>query len=313
MYVGIDIGTTLIKVVSETGDGGLNFEINPHRFTPHCTEGPARGYFKRLKLAGVTRVALTGSGAKRFARLVREEGIEIVSGLEDPVQQELRLQVQGVRRLLLQEGVSHEQFLLVSIGTGTSFTRVVGDEVTQYQPGLSVGGSTIVQIAASHGINPSELGELAESGTDVDLLMEHLYPDAGMLQKKFVLASMGRLDQEGASKENLAAGLIKMVATLTIGHILSMRNHTDWVIDGPVVFVGTPVSAYEQLAGWLTLFTTFLGLRSCIPANASFAGALGALHLAQTGEILGEVPEPSRTARAWSLMRHLFGVARVIW
>lgn len=287
MYAGLDFGTTLLKMVS--GDEtNANVEFNRNPFVDpegHLNDRQMLDIAFDLHAAGVRRVAVTGSGAGAFVRMASKNKISVLDVVVpegDPVAHEITTQADGIRRLLAAGHVDAEEFMLVSIGSGTSFARVSHNNVKQYEPGLAVGGRFISRIASLVGVETKDIDVYAKAGNDVDLLMKHAFPDMGFPKGEFVLASFGRLGDDGvpATKENVCAGVLKHVATATAGHLMSIKKNPEWDWKGPVVFIGTPVSECAVLREWLQLFSFGLGLKCYFPENGAFAGALGAYHLA---------------------------------
>ncbi len=304
MYAGIDLGTSLIKMIKGDEPHKRELVVSPHGFLGRdlFEDGNAEQLASKLVSDGIKTVCLTGSQAARFAPIATKAGLEVLAVELDAVEHELLMQAQGVRLLLAEQGHETETFLLVSIGTGTSFTLISKDHLPrQFVPGLSVGGRTLERLALIKDVQAHRIGGLAMYGNDPDLLMKHLYPDAGMLKGQFVLATMGRLgqDEEPQTLENYCHGLIKMIATLTMGHIMTIRQVPGFQWDGPVVFIGTPVSEYRLLQNLLIKFSAATGMTTLLPKHSNFAAALGAYQTALSGD--KEIATPN--VSAWAKLK----------
>lgn len=282
MYAGVDIGSSCLKMVIGDGEAlpqysSRDFDINKDGLV---TDEELRQVSHTLVAREVTSVSLTGTGARRLSRIVRmNSDIFVLCPEGDVLSHEITLQTQGVRQMLRERGDVYEEFMLVAIGTGTSFTRVSDGSVRLFEPGLSVGGRFLSNNAASLGIATQDIERYAKAGKDGDLLMKHVDPTIRFPKSEFVVASMGRLGNGiEFTPENAIAGFVKTVATLIIGHLLSIQVAPDWKWRGPVVFIGTPVAKCEPLRDWLHLFSTGIGHRALFLDKGNYAGALAAYH-----------------------------------
>lgn len=309
MIVGLDIGSSLTKMAQSTSDGhGLFFSRDPYGVTggSAMSDEQMADLVERLADDGVAAVGLTGTGAVRFkkiaATVTHAPAMVLRPGI-DAIENELRLQADGVRRLLAAEGETGEQFMLVAIGTGTSFTMVGPGAVRPYLPGLAVGGRYLEKLVGLVNIPVTEIDRMAAQGVDSDLLVRHVNPQAKFPTGDFVVASLGRLGEADvpATPENVAAGAVKSVATAVAGHLLSIRQHPDWSWDGLTVFIGTPVEKSRVLRDWLTYFGAGLKLSCRFPENGSFAGAVGAFCFASEARDrpVEAVRPPSWPRRQW--------------
>ncbi len=297
MFAGIDLGTSLIKMITGANEHDRNPLVNPYGFSGQdlFEDNNAQKLASKLADEGIKTVCLTGSQAERFAPIAAAAGLNVHASELSAVDHELHMQAQGVRQLLAEQGRDPNEFLLVSIGTGTSFTLITKDaDPRQFIPGLSIGGRTLERLALIRDVQPHRIGSLAMYGKDPDLLMKHLYPDAGMLKGQFVLATMGRLgaDDEPQTIENYCYGLIKMIATVTMGHIMIIRQVEGFKWDGPVVFIGTPVNEYRLLQSLLLKFCAATGMTALFPKNGNLTAALGAYYSALSGDNTQIEPPP---------------------
>ncbi|MGX1264501.1 pantothenate kinase [Rossellomorea marisflavi] len=151
--IGIDAGSTLTKLVYKE-DGKIHykrFPTNDHLFIRQF-----------LKLDPSDSVVVTGGRA------------DLWRGTESVPMHEFDAVTTGARELLRQEGKSLDEFILVNIGTGTSFFRVKSDEYERVL-GSGIGGGMFMGLGTRlTGLNDfQELARLAGKGTRLnsDLLV----------------------------------------------------------------------------------------------------------------------------------------------
>ncbi len=285
MFAGIDVGCTLTKIayLDESGDYGLlTMSSGDWRAEPSGLDPVSAALEER----GVKLICATGAGAEAF-RQAAADLFTVIVPEGDAVSGEILMQAEGAKELLAHQGFDAREFLLVSVGSGVSFTRVSGDIIALYEPGLSIGGRFITALASLVEVGPEDIDELSVFGDDSDLLMKHVFPRIGYPKGEFVIASLGRLEDMAGSEEDICYGALKTVATCVAGKVMDIGNNPDWKWRGPVVYIGTPVNAYGKLRDLLSVFTLGLGLTGIFPTDGQYACALGALKLAQIpgGEI----------------------------
>ena len=145
---GVDVGTTLLKLVLPDGNG----ELRRHLFARDELFAAA----EEIRASTCPRVGITGSGASAFAEhLASDASCEVVRN------DEFSAWGRGARHVLGDE----DRFLLVSLGTGTSVILVEGDEVRRIG-GTALGGGAILGLGqAVAGVNRfEEIVALAGAG-----------------------------------------------------------------------------------------------------------------------------------------------------
>ena len=115
MKAGIDFGTTLVKAVWKKGD---------YRFAS-TAEMPLEQIIENMKSDSIRKVHAAGINNT----LINDFEVYRTSG--DQVQNEIELQAKGAKELLSLSGHRLEKFLIVSMGTGTSYT-FVGDTIERF-------------------------------------------------------------------------------------------------------------------------------------------------------------------------------------
>lgn len=262
---GADVGATLVKLVVRDAGGATQ------RFTlPADALGAVAD---RLRGLAPARLGLTGGGAPRLA-----ERLTLPATLVG----EFTAWAEGARQLL--GGDAAPRFLVVSVGTGTSALLVEPGSVTRVG-GTALGGGTIVGLgAALCGVREFDaLVALAARGDRrrVDLLIRDVYPGGDFLLPGDVnAASFAKLARGDGTADaaDLAHGIMGLVGE-NVGLIcagLAARHDVAQVAWG-----GSTLRDNPALTAILGGVCAVLGLEPHFLADGQFAGALGALALAE--------------------------------
>jgi type II pantothenate kinase len=267
--VGVDVGATLTKIVRREAGGELAFRIEG----AHALDAVAR----LVEAWRPRRIGLTGGGAAALASRLSAETLRV---------NEFAAWGSGAARLLARQGLSAgERFLLVSLGTGTSIMLADGLSVNRVG-GTALGGGTLLGLATALLGERSfeELTELASRGSraKVDLLVSDIYrPGEIPLAGDLTAANFGKLAARLAERpqpEDVAHALMGLVgenvALICAGLGAAHRVRR-------VVFGGSTLRGNPALAEILERIVRGLGCSSTFLAEGEFAGALGALLLAE--------------------------------
>lgn len=260
------MGATLAKLALRGPDGVTRYELLP--------AGALERVAARIASVRPRRVGLTGGGATRLASLL-DPGTAAVD--------EFRAWAHGARGLLREQGVGADgDFLLVSLGTGTSALRVGRSAVRV--GGTALGGGTLMGLgrALTGAQSYAELTELARAGDRrrVDLLVADIYRGGDApLPGELNAASFGKLGDGDASRadaRDLAHAVVGLVGE-NVALICCGLAAAAGV--GRIVFGGSTLRENPALTEILTLLCTALGREPVLLAKGEFAGALGALEL----------------------------------
>jgi hypothetical protein len=263
MRAGMDCGASCVKVAWEE-DGNLRLFSTADR--------PFEEIRSLMDRAGIGSIRITGAGPR--PELPGASIIPVDTG--NPVGDEMRMQVAGARELF--RGLP-EEFLLVSIGTGTSFNFVTPravDGVKRLMFGSSLGGGFLAGLARLQGILPSSIDDYASRGKAQEIIFSDLFPEhGGGAMGAMVVASCARLHNE-SSTADICASLIRTVAVSIVRDIIHFgrmeaRSFND------VVFVGTPASTMTRLSEDLTSFCAMSGIKPRFSTGGAYAAAIGAL------------------------------------
>jgi type II pantothenate kinase len=270
-HVGVDIGATLAKIALRSPERGVEFRLEP--------AGALDRVAALLAGARPARVGLTGGGAVELARRLGPESLRV---------NEFAAWGAGAKALLEGDGgAPSDRYLLVSVGTGTSVMLADGMSV-QRIGGTALGGGTLLGLGALLlGTRRfAELVELAASGDRrrVDLLVSDIYrPGEIALAGDLTAANFGkaglRVGAAGPARADVAHALMGLVAENValicagLGAALQVRT---------VVFGGSTLRENRPLVEILGQITGFTGTHPTFLPDGEFAGALGALLLAES-------------------------------
>ena len=269
--VGADVGATLVKLAIRNGAGETELDAVPAA----ALDDVAR----RVASLQPRRVALTGGGAGRLARLIPSDTARI---------QEFEAWGTGAHRMLRQAGRDTERFLLVSVGTGTSAMLVDGGVVHRVG-GTALGGGTVLGLgAALLGTRRfEEIVTLARGGDRrrVDLLVSDIYGDEEFsLPGDVNAASFAKLanlpPDSTADLGDLAHGVMGLVgenvALICCGLAAATKVER-------IVFGGSTLRENDALVEILGGACRALGRDPLFLPGGEFAGAIGALELCGPG------------------------------
>jgi type II pantothenate kinase len=269
--VGVDVGATLAKIALRTPGRGVEFRLEP--------AGALDAVAALLAEVRPRRLGITGGGGAELARRIASESVAV---------NEFAAWGTGAKALLeANGGAPADRYLLVSVGTGTSVMLADGMAV-QRVGGTALGGGTIVGLGALL-LGTSrfeELVALAAKGDRrrVDLLVSDIYrpgeiPLAGDLTAANFGKAGGRAGAEAPERADLAHALMGLVAENValicagVGAALQVRT---------VVFGGSTLRENAPLVEILGQIAGFTGTHPTFLDEGEFAGALGALLLAET-------------------------------
>ncbi|MBY7144324.1 type II pantothenate kinase [Virgibacillus sp. NKC19-3] len=193
---------------------------------------------------------------------------------------EFEATTEGTRFLLKQEKKRFEEdFILVSIGTGTSIYHVTANAHKRLL-GSGIGGGTLMGLG--HLITGKndfhELVRLAQKGsyTSSDLLIKDIYaPNDPPLLGDLTAANFGKAHlNKDATKADHMAGLIQLIGETLI--LLSTQAATTEQVK-KIVFTGSTLSGNEPLEKVLNGFQDMLSYEPIFLEKGAYAGAIGAL------------------------------------
>ena len=266
--VGVDSGATLVKIALRDAGGGLRYRLEP--------ASDRAAVRRQLEVLGTRRLGLTGAGATALAEQLTLPSVHV---------DEFQAWRLGAAEMLRREDGAHaDRYLLVSLGTGTSVLLSQGDEARRVG-GTALGGGTVLGLARLL-IGPRSFAELAELASRggrhrVDLLVRDIgdVPLPGDLTAAN-FGKLARAGQESPAPEDLAHALMGLIGE-NVALICAGLADAHGVEQ--VVFGGGTLRGNDALRDILRDICSAFGLQARFLRDGAFAGALGALRLAETG------------------------------
>ena len=264
IVIGIDVGISTTKIV-----GIKNNKISaPIRITAADPVTSLYGAFGKylhdndIELKDVEHVMLTGVGAAYID--------QPIYGLPTSKSQEFIADGLGAR---YESKLDHT--IVVSMGTGTSFVRCEGDDM-EHIGGIGVGGGTLAGLARIM-LNTSDIAQvaaLAKKGNDlnIDLTIGDISPQPLPGLPMDTTASNFARAQSDASKEDIAAGIIKMVLQ-SIGSAAWLASLGSDIHD--FVLIGN-LSLLPQCKEVFPALEKLYDIRFHIPKYSQYCTAIGA-------------------------------------
>ncbi len=169
-----------------------------------------------------------------------------------------------------------ERLVVVSMGTGTTYVRVDGEEI-KHLGGISMGGGTLQGLAQSL-LGTSRFKDIVElackgDSTNCNLMIGDITDNDMEGLPVHVTASLfGKVLNKQVSNEDIAAGLIHMVLE-TIGCCAYMSQINGGITD--FVLIGN-LTRLPQCKQVFATLENLYGIKFYIPKYAQYCTALGA-------------------------------------
>ncbi|GAQ19071.1 type II pantothenate kinase [Oceanobacillus picturae] len=261
--IGIDAGGTLLKTAHR-----MHGEMVTRTFQSEQME-ECLNWLE--KLGGESEFFITGG-----------KGAHIQANLSGQTQQldEFTATINGTRYLIEEEGHEVSNYIVVSIGTGTSFYHVTPQSF-QRLFGSGIGGGTLIglgSLLSNKETNFSSLVASAENGDEKesDLLIRDIYaPGPAPLMGDLTAANFGKahLNQEATSHDHMAS-LVRLLAEtiLLLSIQAAQAHHTK-----SLVFIGSTLEDNPPLKRRLKMFEESFDYQAIFLEKGAHAGAIGAM------------------------------------
>ncbi|PLR94120.1 type II pantothenate kinase [Bacillus sp. T33-2] len=260
--LGIDAGGSLIKLAIEE-HGRLHYKKYPVNQLDEVM-----GWLKAT--AAHPEIGLTGGKAD----LVRTDFFP-----GGQVLPEFQTVCEGAVYLLKQSSlIPGDKFLVVNIGTGTSWFLINGNKYERIL-GSGLGGGTLMGLGQLLADNHefSELVTLARDGDKgtVDILVRDIYfPQTPPIDGSLTASSFAKIQPDAESTPaGRIASLVNMIAENTV--LLSMQAGAIHQIQD-VVYIGSTLSGNQPLKEGLEYYSKMVGLNPVFLSDGEYSGAVGA-------------------------------------
>jgi type II pantothenate kinase len=260
--IGIDAGGTLTKLVYEEG-GRYHFKLFDSKNLDSV--------IKWVEIISPqASLYVTGGGAGKIKSLRKD--VRVIP--------EFLAVEEGTRRLLKDQNHELTRYIVVNIGTGTSFfiaddrnfTRVLGSGIGG---GMFMGlGSRLTDVT-----DFAELVRLAAKGQreSLDLMVRDIYEDQETpVSGNLTASNFAKYKKGKTNDKDVLRSLSNMMAEtiILLANQLSIRHNVQ-----SIVFIGGTLSGNTPLKEDLSQFKEMLDYHAIFPDNAGFTGSLGALCL----------------------------------
>lgn len=261
MKVGMDAGGSLVKIV---------YKDNNQMYFKKFSIDELEAVISWLKMVA-PGAAFSVTGGK--SHLIKKRFLP-----DSAVVPEFQATCEGARFILLNEGKNLEQpFLLVNIGTGTSWHVVHGERYERIL-GSGIGGGTFTGLGEllTEEKDFHQLVLFAEEGKkgDVDLLVRDIYESEGSpIDGNLTAANFAKGTQVKHTIPDRMASLANMIAETIV-----LLTHQAAAIHNikEVIYIGSTLCGNPPLQNWLEKYSDMLGLTSRFLNNGEYCGAVGA-------------------------------------
>lgn len=265
LIIGIDVGGSTTKIVG-LNKGNIQSPMFITATDPITSLFGAFGkyiYDNGFNLSDIEQVMITGVGSAYI------EGP--LYGLPTLKADEFLSDGLGARY-----GINLDKLMVVSMGTGTSYVRIDGENI-RHIGGISIGGGTLMGLALLllQTNNIRKICELAEHGdiSHINLQIKDICKhDLEGLPLDATASLFGKVTTSNASQEDIALGLIYMVLqSIGSSAVLSALNTDikDFVLIGNL-------TKLPQCRDLFPFMEHVYGVRFHIPPYAEFRTAVGA-------------------------------------
>jgi len=271
--VGLDFGSTLVKAVWKQGE--YKFASTKDKGLPEIVED--------LRNAGVREVQVEGV---RYRPDRLPQDFTVRKGVGDSIESEITAQVEGAKELLRIANDPVAEFLLVGMGTGTSYTWVTKEAYVRYPLGNPLGGGFLDgMLKFSLHTGYERFLAWASHGRPLDLCIKDVVPEKeGTFEGELVIANCGKA-KEDSRIEDWCASLVNCVAVATARDVMLAHHMLEkervilqdvMYVGQDVVYVGSTVAFNPVLQSMLDKYTRLVGKVPHFPPHGAFALAMGA-------------------------------------
>lgn len=271
MKAGVDFGSSLVKV-AWMSRGQLSFLSTANFKLDEIV--------RQLSANGVRQVNLAGIGySDAHKECFKDFEVRKVEG--DTITQEKKLQVNGAKELMGYQGEDMSNFILVSVGTGTSYALRFCGFTIPIPLGNSLSGGFLEGIGKHLGIEDYyQMSRMASEGIPLNIYVKDKLPSLdGSVVGEYVVAHLAKADKD-SRREDILATAIDIIGATTIKDLALLSYSSrlfKWTKD--VVYIGSTISGFSMLRESLEKYSRMAGKKPHFPKNGEFALAVGAYHM----------------------------------
>ncbi len=264
MITGIDAGGTLIKLVTEH---------NGQRFYAKYPSSDLSTVASLINSRQAVPTGLTGGKAALLHSLLNKPAT---------IRVEFEATCEGVRRLMLEQGMHVDSFVLTNVGTGTSIHALAGTAHSRLG-GTGVGGGTLLGLSyLLTGLSDfRSIASIAAKGNRerIDLLVKDIYQgETPPISGDLTAANFGKVSQHAPraaiEKADQLAAVIRMVGeTIAVASVMAAKEKNL----EHIAYIGSTFHDNILLRQVVESYTHLCGYKPLFINNGEFSGALGAM------------------------------------
>ncbi|HAQ06419.1 MAG TPA: type II pantothenate kinase [Bacillus bacterium] len=260
--IGIDAGGSLIKIAFEE-----NGRIRFRKYSIEDVDG-AMSWMRNF--SANKKIVLTGGKAGMLKAKYFPDA-EVID--------EFTAACEGAK-FLMQKNELHidDNFLLVNVGTGTSWFHIKGDKFERIL-GSGVGGGTLIGLGSLlAGVSEfSELVKLAAKGNrgNVDLLVKDIFhPGEPPIPGELTASNFAKsaLITESSNSDRMAAVINMISETLTLLTVQAAALKQT----KKVIYIGSTLAGNKPLQSSLDFYAEMSGIEPVFLPDGEYSGAIGA-------------------------------------
>lgn len=257
--IGIDIGSSTIKIIEYKDEQILNKEISESKEHKKTVDN----FINKNNIKKIDKIVLTGINAKKIN----------LSNYNVPIHIVEEFIAIGTGGLYLS---NKDKAIITSIGTGTALIRAEG-KTFNHLGGTGVGAGTLTNLCKKFAEIKSfdEVIELSKQGNlnNIDLRIADLTDeDIKTLPPELTLANFGKLNED-ASKADIVLGILNMIFEV-IGMMAAFASINDEIKD--IILIGNIVKI-PVVKEILKKIEKTHKVSFIIPENPQYAVAIGAI------------------------------------
>jgi type II pantothenate kinase len=257
--MGIDAGGTLIKIAYEE-KGRMHYKTYSY--------DAMESLITWIKLlSGSVSLSVTGGRADEIKALLGTSRVVA----------EFEAVTKGGQYLYQTNKGKAKSFLLINIGTGTSFYSVT-NEKSERLLGSGIGGGTILGLSCLLN-GPTDFQEIVKSAEQgnhetLDLLVKDIYKGETPILGHLTASNFGKsVEKEVTTQDQLAALFTLIGETIVLLATNTLPQENERVF----VFVGGAIENNKPLQKIMESFSDQIKVEMVFIENGSYAGAIGAL------------------------------------